>query len=294
MKRCVVWLSVILMCLCLSACKSEEVKKTEEAIQNIGPVTAQSGEAIDNANRWYESLSQDEKAEVENFQVLIDAQAAYKKCLEEERVNKVNTMIREGDCIEAYRYLQENPDIQISEDMMEECESGVIPQYIRENGEEKDQGVYFLSLKDDSESQVSVWYYEDKNQIILLRYELSYGIEDAMTLEYTLGSGEMRYTRTTAPFGTPSNYQEGKISLSEYTGTFTGTIIENDPDPMIIHGLTVTASQTAMAKQTRGYCMGTMHNINDMLESLYAGVVDAGYVGTMKSLGFTVYTGYSE
>ena len=80
MKKVISLFLVIVMCLSLVACgKSEAVKAAEEAIAAIGEVTVDSGEAIANAEKYYNILTDAEKAEVENRMALVDAKEAFEK-----------------------------------------------------------------------------------------------------------------------------------------------------------------------------------------------------------------------
>ena len=80
MKKAISLLLVVVICLSLVACgKSEAVKAAEEAIAAIGEVTAYSGEAIANAEKYYNILTDAEKAEVENRMVLVDAKEAFEE-----------------------------------------------------------------------------------------------------------------------------------------------------------------------------------------------------------------------
>lgn len=80
MKRIIVLVLALCMCLSLFACgKSEDVKAVEEAIATIGAVTADSGKSIAAARDMYDKLSDEDKAKVENISVLTDAEAAYEE-----------------------------------------------------------------------------------------------------------------------------------------------------------------------------------------------------------------------
>lgn len=56
---------------------------TEELIDNIGTVTLQSSAAINAARSAYDKLSEEEKENISNYQILLDAEAAYEKLLKE-------------------------------------------------------------------------------------------------------------------------------------------------------------------------------------------------------------------
>lgn len=80
MKKIVSLVLVLVMCLCLCACgKTQAVKDAEAAIAAIGTVTADSGDAIANAEKLYGILTESEKATVENRLILVEAKEAYEK-----------------------------------------------------------------------------------------------------------------------------------------------------------------------------------------------------------------------
>ena len=82
MKRLIVLILAVACCLSLCACgKSENVKLTEEAINAIGTVNLDSGDAISAAWELYDKLTDEEKAKVENAAVLTDASAAYEEAV---------------------------------------------------------------------------------------------------------------------------------------------------------------------------------------------------------------------
>ncbi len=68
----------LLLTLC-SCGKSEEVKAVESAIESIGAVTIDSGEKIEAVRNSYDMLSDENKAKVENFSMLTEAEAQYAK-----------------------------------------------------------------------------------------------------------------------------------------------------------------------------------------------------------------------
>ena len=85
MKKIVgVLLMAALLLAVLAGCgKSSEVKAVEEAIDGLGTITLDSGEAIANAQALYNGLSEKEKESVENLQALNAAQVAYDDLVEE-------------------------------------------------------------------------------------------------------------------------------------------------------------------------------------------------------------------
>lgn len=86
MKRLVVAVLLCTVLLCLCACsekKSGAIINAEEAIGKIGTVTIDSKEAIKEAGKLYNLLTDAEKAKVENRLVLIEAQEAYSELLKQ-------------------------------------------------------------------------------------------------------------------------------------------------------------------------------------------------------------------
>ena len=70
-------LTVIILTLCLlSACSP--IDKVQKQISSIGEVTESSGDAIKQAQDSYDSLSDDEKKKVNNYEELVNAQKTYK------------------------------------------------------------------------------------------------------------------------------------------------------------------------------------------------------------------------
>jgi len=78
MKRVISLVLVFALSLSLCACgKSKAAKEAEAAIDSIGEVTLDSGEAIKNAEKLYNILTDAEKADVDNRLALVDAQEKY-------------------------------------------------------------------------------------------------------------------------------------------------------------------------------------------------------------------------
>lgn len=78
MKRLLSLLLAVSMCLCLCACgKTAATKAAESAIANIGEVSLDSYEAITQAQKLYDLLTDNEKAKVKNREALVDALDAY-------------------------------------------------------------------------------------------------------------------------------------------------------------------------------------------------------------------------
>ena len=77
-------LSVMVIVLLTGCGKSQAVKDVEEAIGAIGEVSVDKRDAIKNAEKLYNILSDGEKADVSNRATLVDAQEAFKKIQEEQ------------------------------------------------------------------------------------------------------------------------------------------------------------------------------------------------------------------
>lgn len=90
MKKFICILLTAALVLCLGGCgKSEAVKGVETAIAGLGEITADSLQSIEIAEAAYAALSQEDKADVENYALLLEARAAYEKAVEEAFLAKV-------------------------------------------------------------------------------------------------------------------------------------------------------------------------------------------------------------
>lgn len=112
MKRITALILTLCLCAGLCACgKSDEAQKAEELILAIGEVSLDSESAIQDAQGYYDTLTEEQKAEVENYSILAEAQ---EKLIEIKR-NNVDHFIEEADSLlrgfedveGAYRLLEE-------------------------------------------------------------------------------------------------------------------------------------------------------------------------------------------
>ena len=86
MKKVISLVLALAMGVLLCACgKSEAVVNTEGLISAIGEVSLESKDAIDKAQKAFDALSADEKAEVENYFVLVESMDTYKQLEEAEK-----------------------------------------------------------------------------------------------------------------------------------------------------------------------------------------------------------------
>lgn len=84
MKKIISLVLALVMCLPLCACgKSQAVKETEKAINDIGTVSLSSGDAIKKAEKLMSVLTESEKEKVSNRLTLIDARETFDKLASE-------------------------------------------------------------------------------------------------------------------------------------------------------------------------------------------------------------------
>lgn len=70
-------LASLLACMLLASCTPEEVAKTADAIDALGEITLDSGDAIEDANAQYDALSEEQKQQIENYALLDEANERY-------------------------------------------------------------------------------------------------------------------------------------------------------------------------------------------------------------------------
>ena len=97
MKKYVVVLLALLVCLSLTACKSDEAQAVDDLIAAIGEVTLESREAIETAEEAYDDLIEKYAEQVELLDDLEDARKEYDKLAkkEAERIAAENKRIYE-------------------------------------------------------------------------------------------------------------------------------------------------------------------------------------------------------
>lgn len=87
MKKIVALILALSMMLALCGCgKSEAVKEVESLIANIGEVSLDKGEAIEQAKQAYGNLSSEEKELVNNYSILQEADEAYDRLTKAEEL----------------------------------------------------------------------------------------------------------------------------------------------------------------------------------------------------------------
>lgn len=89
MKRLCYVMLVVLCCILVGCGKSKPAKETEKLIAAIGDVTVDSEVAILAAEDYYETLTNDQKNEVDTYKALVDARKQYDKLIKQEFANRV-------------------------------------------------------------------------------------------------------------------------------------------------------------------------------------------------------------
>ena len=283
MKRTVALLLVLCLCASLCACgKSKAARKADDLILAIGEVTIDSEEAINAALTYYNTLNDEQKMEVEHHPVLMAAQKQFLNI-------KLNHLIEQGDYIQASTFLYEHPEMADYDAMVSLCGANVLPQYVKENGSEKETGKYYVNLKDTDGEQIALWYMADSHSLQFVYHSTGSGVEDGVVMTYAIGQSQLEFTRSTSLLGAAVNSQVGTVSLSRYTGAYQGDVVDNSKDNLVIPGLNILSFETAYDKQTRSYHIATMTHINAMLDTAYKALCDAGYEGSWDHMGFAVY-----
>lgn len=109
MKRVISLGLALIICLSLCACgKSEAVVKVEELISAIGEVSVESKSAIDAAQEAFNALPEEEKAEVENYYVLVESHDTFKQLekIEEQRLLEEAEKAIKNNAKEAYENIK--------------------------------------------------------------------------------------------------------------------------------------------------------------------------------------------
>ena len=109
MKKIISLVLVFVMCLSLCACgKSEAVVNVEKLISAIGEVSLESKIAIDEAQKAFDALSTDEKADVENYFVLVESHDTFKQleAIEEQRLLEEAEEAKKTNAKEVYENIK--------------------------------------------------------------------------------------------------------------------------------------------------------------------------------------------
>lgn len=96
-KKITLWGIMLLFCISLAGCsiKSKPAKETEKLISAIGEVSLDSLDAIQEAEEYYETLTDKQKDEIENYKVLVDARSKYDELMATEKAKQTAKEIDE-------------------------------------------------------------------------------------------------------------------------------------------------------------------------------------------------------
>lgn len=87
MKKIIAIVLALSMCLSLTACKSKEARDVEKLIEAIGEVTLEGESTIISAENAYEALEEEDKAEIENYEILTTARTTLDALIYEAEMN---------------------------------------------------------------------------------------------------------------------------------------------------------------------------------------------------------------
>ena len=192
---------LLALCLCLAlltalaGCgKSEYVKNAEALIDAIGEVTADSGEAIEAAQKAYDALTDEDKAKVDNADVLPEAQAALEAALEAKaaaelealRQALLGTWLAESDQVDL---VVESVDASLGDDRIsfrDYADSFIVPVVL----ELREDGTYRLYIEEDKLDETFnglktsvVSFYEDYLLLMLCDTFAENGVEGLSSWE---------------------------------------------------------------------------------------------------------------
>lgn len=85
MKRLLIFLLTLVLIITITGCgKSKPATEVDQLISDIGEVTLESEDAIIAAEDYYDTLTEGQRDEVENYKTLVDARKAYDELVAEE------------------------------------------------------------------------------------------------------------------------------------------------------------------------------------------------------------------
>ena len=90
LKTISIFISILIMAISFSACKSKEAKNVIDLINNIGEVNIDSKADIDLALEEYEKLSEEDKKSIKNIDTLYSAQKSFEKYVPEYIENQIH------------------------------------------------------------------------------------------------------------------------------------------------------------------------------------------------------------
>lgn len=167
MKKAIIFIVSIVLCVCLCACgKSEAVKSAEDAISAIGKVSVDSGDAIANAEKLYGILTDAEKEKVENRLTLVEAR---------EQFEKVRGEIIYTNAKEAYVKLKEVADL---------CVSGMDDIY----------NAWYFGIYEADDTYSSSFYYEMSKEVSSFTEDELKAAGDSLGFDAWLAKSDWQYS----------------------------------------------------------------------------------------------------
>lgn len=267
----------------LTGCAGSPVNEASDAINAIGKVSLQSGEAIEAAQAKYDALSDEEKGKVENYSKLQNATSEYQELLiEKDCFNLIESSYLEAQKVEPDRSSASEMGISISKGVSDELSK--LASFDDSAIANKDFRELFGRYKQSLQSQIdglsdfpnnpSAYNeaYLDQGKVVqndcLATFESSYGL--ALSADY--GSSKLNKMGV---IGTPYSIDTEK-----------GKVI------MTVEGFSVTSKDTETVRQVGmandsqecGFLLCVINNASHPVSDEYSGRLRFDELGIVASL----------
>lgn len=267
----------------LTGCAGSPVNEASDAINAIGEVSLQSGEAIETAQAKYDALSDDEKGKVENYSKLQNAASEYQELLiEKDCFNLIESSYLEAQKVEPDRSSASEMGISISKGVSDELSK--LASFDDSAIANKDFRELFSRYKKSLQSQIdglsdfpnnpSAYNeaYLDQGRVVqndcLATFESSYGL--ALSADY--GSSKLNKMGV---IGTPYSIDTEK-----------GKVV------MTVEGFSVTSKDTETVRQVEmandsqecGFLLCVINNASHPVSDEYSGRLRFDELGIVASL----------
>ena len=93
MKKHLLLVLALVMCIALTACKSDAAKSADGLIAAIGEVTLDSESRIIEAENAVAALEEKDRSQIENEQLLLDARSQYDELVKDREANEISAAI---------------------------------------------------------------------------------------------------------------------------------------------------------------------------------------------------------
>lgn len=267
----------------LTGCAGSPVNEASDAINAIGKVSLQSGEAIEAAQAKYDALSDEEKGKVENYSKLQNATSEYQELLiEKDCFNLIESSYLEAQKVEPDRSSASEMGISISKGVSDELSK--LASFDDSAIANKDFRELFSRYKKSLQSQIdglsdfpnnpSAYNeaYLDQGKVVqndcLATFESSYGL--ALSADY--GSSKLNKMGV---IGTPYSIDTEK-----------GKVV------MTVEGFSVTSKDTETVRQVGmandsqecGFLLCVINNASHPVSDEYSGRLRFDELGIVASL----------